>query len=200
MLAYTDLETNGYAGSAVLSVSVRVYEGDTKTTPQLDEPEIDSFFSYVGFDGPINRQAQAVHGIEDDTIREAPDFYEVRNDLRDWLKPFAYGQKITPAGHNYIAFDSSFAERLVGPAWYRSHIDYHVIDTAIYARMLKDAGLLKSDRCVLSPLAEYFGHSNESAHHADADTLMCRQVHCELVKILRPSFWRRVMRVFSPTF
>lgn len=64
--------------------------------------EIDSFSSLVKFDGQLSDYVQRLTGIKQSQLDEAPDWWSVRSELRDFLD----GVDVV-VGHN-VAFDISF--------------------------------------------------------------------------------------------
>ena len=194
-LVCIDTETNGLnLVDDILAISIRLLHPDGSPTDT-------EFYSLIHSDQPENKEAYDVNHISREDIQRAPHKEEVLVRLRDWWLKTSYGVVLSPMGHNFLGFDKPRVERLLGEANYRAMFHYHADDSMIIARSLQRCGLLPVDSCSLKNLAKFFNLKYESAaHNASSDTYMCGLVYSRLLKIQKPDFMTRLIRVIMPRY
>lgn len=187
-----DFETNGLTlDYDSLSISIRLLNEDGSPTDH-------EFYSLIYSDQKLNFEAIQVNQLKESDIRNAPRPEEVVHNFLEWRKSIT-DERFQMLGHCILTFDKPRLEKLFGDL-YNDLFDYHIQDTSVMARMLKDAGLLKVSSCSLNSLAEYFKIKNPQAHNASGDTWTTAQVFVRLNRILRPNLLTRVIRVLVPQF
>jgi len=193
-LACIDTETNGLnLTDDVLAISVRLLNPDG--TPTDTE-----FYSLIYSDQPENKEAYAINHISREDIQKAPTKEDLLVNLKDWWMKTNYGSLLSPMGHNFLGFDKPRVELLLGEANYRTMFHYHADDSMVIARSLQRCGLLPVDSCSLKTLAKFFKIKYESAHNASSDTYVCGLVYSKLLKIQKPNFRTRLIRVIRPKY
>ncbi|MBC7222862.1 MAG: UvrD-helicase domain-containing protein [Anaerolineae bacterium] len=146
-----DLETTGpspYYDDMVEIGAVTLDRGQQVGAP---------FHSLVRPSRRISREAQKVHGISQEDVRDAPPVDVV---LRRFL---AYVGDATLAGHNVARFDNAILDREIGKVLRRG-LTLPTLDTLEMA-----ARLLPRSRHSLQALLDHFGLPREEAHRALAD-------------------------------
>jgi len=187
-----DFETNGLTLEYdSLSVSIRLLNEDGSPTDC-------EFYSLIYSDQKLNPEATVVNRLQESDIRSAPRPEEVVQNFLKWRRDIT-DERFQLLGHCILSFDRPRLEKLFGEL-YNDLFDYHIQDTNVMSRMLKDAGLLRVTSCSLGVLAEYFKITNPQAHHASGDTWTTAHVFVRLNRILRPNLLTRVIRVFMPQY
>jgi DNA polymerase III epsilon subunit-like protein len=187
-----DFETNGLTPEDdSLSVSIRLLNEDGSPTDC-------EFYSLIYSDQKLDPEATAVNRLQESDIRNAPHPEEVVQNFLKWREDIT-DERFQLLGHCILIFDNPRLEKLFGEL-YRDLFDYHIQDTSVMARMLKDAGLLSVISCGLVTLAKHFKIENPQAHHASGDTLTTARVFVRLNRILRPNLLTRIIRVFVPQY
>jgi len=192
-LVCVDTETNGLAlTDAILSISIRLLEQDGTPTEK-------EFYSLIRTDQAINPAAHAVNKITREQIDAAPSTEEVIFNLNQWWVKTCYGAQLSPIGHNFLGFDKTRVELLLG-SLYNKMFHYHSDDSMVIARALQRCGMLPVTSCSLNNLAAFFKITHTEAHNASGDTYTCGLVYAKLQKILRPSIFTRLIRVLKPYY
>ncbi len=164
--AVVDVETTGlnpYMGHRLCEIAIVLQRGDQ---------EIEAFVRRVNPERPIDPRAQAVHGISDEELRDAPRFAEIAATVRDYLEDAVI------VGHN-VLFDVEF----LATEWRRLHWPpprAHLVDTLALARRWLE---LPSNRLV--SLASTLDISTDAAHSALGDARITAQVLYALTRMLR---------------
>ena len=113
---------------------------------------------------PISPEAQAVHGISDEDVKDCPTFAQIAQSLAQWMK----GCDI--AGYNSIKFDSP----LLAEEFLRADIDFD-----FRKRKLIDVQNIfhKLEQRTLSAAYKFYCQKDlENAHSAEADTLATYEI------------------------
>ena len=193
-LVCIDTETNGLdLTDDILAISVRLLYPDGSPTDT-------EFYSLVYSDQPENKEAYAVNHISREDIQRAPHREELIVKLKGWWLKIGYGKVFSPMGHNFLGFDKPRVERLLGEANYRAMFHYHADDSMVIARSLQRCGLLPVNSCSLDILARFFNLKYENIHNASSDTYICGLVYSRLLKIQKPDFMTRLIRVIRPRY
>lgn len=156
-LLFFDIESTGLnvATDRIVEISaVKVMpNGDTEIKTRRINPTI-----------PIGKEAQAVHGISDEDVKDCPKFKEIAKSLAAWMK----GCDI--AGYNSLKFDIP----LLAEEFLRAGVDYdfrkyHLVDVQnIFHKM--------EQRTLSAAYKFYCGKNLENAHSAEADTLATYEI------------------------
>lgn len=183
--AAVDVETTGLTSGVheIIQLSVTHFDADF-------EPTGVRFHAYIQALKPelADPKALEVNGLDlEELTKIAPTPAQARMSLINWKKEmFGEEAKIKPLGHNYAGFDKLFLEVFLN-TWYQEIFHYHITDTNLIARFLKDVGILKSEKTSLTKLCEFFGISYVNAHDAYADSLLTLKVYKELIKLVKPA-------------
>ncbi|MBR5250243.1 MAG: 3'-5' exonuclease [Bacteroidales bacterium] len=113
---------------------------------------------------PISPEAQAVHGISDEDVKDCPTFAQIAKSLAQWMK----GCDI--AGYNSIKFDIP----LLAEEFLRADIDFD-----FRKRKLIDVQNIfhKLEQRTLSAAYKFYCQKDlENAHSAEADTLATYEI------------------------
>lgn len=156
-LLFFDIESTGLdvAKDRIVEIScVKVMPGGaTEIKTRRINPEI-----------PISPEAQKIHGISNDDVKDCPKFKQVAKDLANWMG----GCDI--AGYNSMKFDIPLLEE----EFLRAGIDFdfhkrHLIDVQnIFHKM---------EQRTLSAAYKFYCHKDlEKAHSAEADTVATYEV------------------------
>ncbi|PWH20685.1 MAG: hypothetical protein DDG58_01540 [Ardenticatenia bacterium] len=136
-----------------------------------DGRELEAFTQRVNPERPIDPGAQAVHGISDEDLQDAPRFEEIAPVVRNYL------EHAVLVGHN-VLFDVSF----LAAEWRRLRWpppDVLLVDTLALARRWLG---LASNR--LTSVADALGISTDAAHSALGDARITAQVLYALMHLL----------------
>lgn len=113
---------------------------------------------------PISPEAQAVHGISDEDVKDCPKFKEIAKSLAQWIS----GCDI--AGYNSLKFDIP----LLAEEFLRAGVEFdfrkrHLVDVQnIFHKM---------EQRTLSAAYKFYCHKDlENAHSAEADTLATYEI------------------------
>lgn len=119
---------------------------------------------------PISPEAQAVHGISNEDVKDEPPFYKLAKSLAAWMK----GCDI--AGFNSLKFDIP----LLSEEFLRAKEDYGVdVDFDFRKRKLVDVQNIfhkKEQRNLIAAYKFYCGKDLTKAHSAEADTMATYEV------------------------
>ena len=113
---------------------------------------------------PISPEAQAVHGISNEDVKDCPTFKEIAKSLANWLEGCDF------AGYNSIKFDIP----LLAEEFLRVDIDFdfrkrHLVDVQnIFHKM--------EQRTLSAAYKFYCQKDLENAHSAEADTLATYEI------------------------
>lgn len=147
-----DLETSGSAphlGAGITEIgAIRIKAGEV----------LDTFSTLVNPGHPIPPYITALTGIDDETLRSAPDISEVISSLID----FVAGDETVFVAQN-APFDLSFVKAAAKAAnlqWPKQRI----VDTAILARKVLDRD--EAPNCKLGTLAKIFNAEIQPTHRA----------------------------------
>lgn len=156
-ILFFDIESTGLnvATDRIVEISaVKVFpDGTTETKTKRLNPTI-----------PISPEAQRVHGISDEDVKDCPKFSQIAKSLAQWMK----GCDI--AGYNSLKFDIP----LLSEEFLRVGVDFdfrkrHLIDVQnIFHKMEK--------RTLSAAYKFYCNKDLENAHSAEADTLATYEV------------------------
>lgn len=177
-----DTETGGLEPRkcGVCSVTLKV-TGEDKIKTIIIKPE-------EGVE--YNPRALEVNGftlaqLEKEGIPVAEAIMEINQFITD---NFGYGVRPFGLGHNVkfdIDFLDSMYERNTGQK-FSKQIDYHLMDTMMFAQMLHHAGIKRHSRFRLVDVyRELFGEDFKDAHTSNADVLATERVYLKQIGILR---------------
>ncbi len=113
---------------------------------------------------PISPEAQAVHGISNEDVKDCPTFREIAKSLAKWMEGCDF------AGYNSIKFDIP----LLAEEFLRAGIDFD-----FRKRNLVDVQNIfhKMEQRTLSAAYKFYCQKNlENAHSAEADTLATYEI------------------------
>lgn len=113
---------------------------------------------------PIPAQAQAIHGISDDDVKDEPKFAQIAKSLAQWMK----GCDI--AGYNSMKFDIP----LLAEEFLRAGVEFD-----FRKRKLVDVQNIfhkKEQRTLKAAYKFYCGQNLDNAHSAEADTMATFEV------------------------
>lgn len=113
---------------------------------------------------PITAEAQAVHGISDEDVRDEPEFRQLAKSLAQWMK----GCDI--AGYNSLKFDIP----LLAEEFLRAGVEFD-----FRKRKLIDVQNIfhkKEQRTLKAAYKFYCGKNLDNAHSAEADTMATYEV------------------------
>ena len=116
---------------------------------------------------PISPEAQAVHGISNEDVKDCPTFKESAKSLANWLEGCDF------AGYNSIKFDIP----LLAEEFMRAGADVDLFRRAKYVDV-QNIFHKKEERTLVAAYRFYCGKELEGAHSADADTLATYEVLC----------------------
>ncbi|MDX9782251.1 MAG: 3'-5' exonuclease [Bacteroidales bacterium] len=108
---------------------------------------------------PISPEAQSVHGISDEDVKDCPTFKEIAKSLATWMKGCDF------AGYNSIKFDVP----MLAEEFLRAGIDFD-----FRKRKLVDVQVIfhKMEQRTLSAALKFYCNKNlDNAHSAEADTV-----------------------------
>jgi DNA polymerase-3 subunit epsilon len=113
---------------------------------------------------PISPEAQAVHGISDEDVKDCPTFKQIAKSLAEWMS----GCDI--AGYNSLKFDIP----LLSEEFLRADVDFdfrtrNLVDVQNIFHKLEQ-------RTLVAAYKFYCGKNLEDAHSAEADTLATYEV------------------------
>lgn len=154
-----DLETTGLFAQNDRIVEIGAVRFDGSGRVQ------DRFISLIDPQRPMSPAAQAIHGITDADLRDAPTASEVLPQFLDWLGPAASTRLLA---HNAV-FDSSFLGSELARAG-RPLPSHEIIDTLALARVIWP----EAPGHRLATLAAFLGLDLSEAHRALADSLRVR--------------------------
>lgn len=119
---------------------------------------------------PIDPSAMAVHGITDDELKDEPKFWEIVDEVVEWLKDSELG------GYNSQKFDlPMLAEEIERTRCYR----HKSLDLDLHSKKMIDAQLIYfayEPRNLKAAHRFYCGCDFENAHAAEADVLATVEV------------------------
>jgi exonuclease, DNA polymerase III, epsilon subunit family len=159
-----DLETTGLDVNSVMIVQL----GAAKIS---DGKVVETFQTLVNPVCHIPEDATAVHGITDDMVLSAPEFYEV---LPDFYK---FTRGATLVGQNIFGYDMPILNRFA--KLYGYEFDNPIMDTLIMAK-----SKIRLPRYNLDMLCKHFDVSLSNAHKADCDALATAKCFIKLASIL----------------
>lgn len=160
-----DVETTGLDpawGHRLCEIAIVLWQGGR---------ELEAFTQRVNPERPIDPGAQAVHGISDEELQDAPRFMEIAPIVRDYL------EQAVLVGHN-VLFDVSF----LAAEWRRLRWpppEVTLVDTLALARYWLGLG---SNR--LTFVADALGIPSAGAHSALGDARITAQVLYALLRFL----------------
>ena len=108
---------------------------------------------------PISPEAQRVHGISDEDVKDCPTFSQIAKSLAQWMKGCDIG------GYNHVKFDIP----MLAEEFLRAGIDFDFRD-----RYLVDVQNIfhKMEQRTLSAAYKFYCHKDlDNAHSAEADTM-----------------------------
>lgn len=147
-----DVETTGldYTREKIIEFAgVKLVNGKIK----------DTFETLINAHQHIRKSSQAIHGISEEDLKDAPDEEEI------FPKIFEFIGDAPIVAHNAI-FDFSFLNR-TSKRLYNKQIDNNYIDTQM---MFKEV-YPQYESCGLDCLVNVFGFSNENRHRAMGDAM-----------------------------
>lgn len=157
-ILFFDIESTGLniATDRIVEISVvKVHpDGEVETKTRRINPTI-----------PISPEAQAVHGISDEDVKDCPTFKQVAKSLAQWMS----GCDI--AGYNSTKFDI--------PLLAEEFLRADVADFDFRKRKLVDVQTIfhKMEQRTLSAAYKFYcGKTLENAHSAEADTLATYEI------------------------
>ncbi len=156
-IVFFDIESTGLnvAYDRIVEISaVKVMpDGTTETKTRRINPTI-----------PISKEAQAIHGISQDDVKDCPTFKEIAKSFANWLS----GCDI--AGYNSTKFDIP----LLSEEFLRAGVDFdfrkrHLVDVQVIFH--------KMEQRTLSAAYKFYCHKDlENAHSAESDTMATYEV------------------------
>ncbi len=156
-LVFFDIESTGLnvASDRIVEIcAVKVMpNGDQEIKTRRINPTI-----------PISPEAQAVHGISNEDVKDCPTFKEIAKSLAKWMEGCDF------AGYNSIKFDIP----LLAEEFLRVGIDFD-----FRKRNLVDVQNIfhKMEQRTLSAAYKFYCHKDlENAHSAEADTLATYEI------------------------
>ncbi len=168
ILVFFDLETTGtdiFRSEIVEIAAVKVHlKGD-------DIRELGHFHSLIRPNKPVPASAQAIHGISDDDVRDAPHATEIIPGFLDFIGDAPL------AGHNIDSFDLPILKRYAGELLNRV-VQNLTLDTLPLSRRL-----FPDEPHRLTVLAEKFGIDTGTAHRALDDVRTNIEVFRKLTEI-----------------
>lgn len=150
-IIFMDLETSGtdVQNDRIVEISfVKYQNGEKEIKTRRINPGI-----------PIPKEAQDVHGISDDDVKNCPSFFQVAKSLYDYI------QGCDIAGFNSNRFDVPMLYnefQHAGIDW--DYSDVNFIDVGNLFKIL-------NPRTLSAAVLHYLGREHEDAHGAEADTI-----------------------------
>jgi DNA polymerase III alpha subunit (gram-positive type) len=158
-----DTETGGLSPkeNPVLEIAAKIYDDDGE--------ERDNFYSTYQPYRSVECKALAINNVLQ-RRKESDNLTEVTN-LIKWSSVVYQRFNPTLVGQN-LKFDLDFIDSLVEyygfKGWSRIW-NYHTLDTMHLAFILREAGVIQTEKFNLAALAKVYGVENSAAHTADAD-------------------------------
>ena len=161
-LVFFDIESTGLDVSKDRIVEISVVKVSPGAPGEPNKVEVKT--RRVNPTIPIPPEAQAVHGISDEDVKDEPEFRQIAKSLAQWLK----GCDI--AGYNSLKFDIP----LLAEEFIRADVDFD-----FRKRKLIDVQNIfhkKEQRTLKAAYKFYCGQNLDNAHSAEADTMATYEV------------------------
>lgn len=180
MFAVVDVETTGgYAsGHRMTEIAIVVHDGLR---------EVRRYSTLLNPNRPIPAGIQALTGITQEMVSEAPEFHEVSQEIREIL-----------AEHIFVAHNVNFDYAFVKQAFADIGITYNPrrLCSVRYARQVQKG--LRSYS--LKNLVAHFGLQNRAPHRAWGDAEVTAEILCKLLAVDTEGLWQRAIRKNSGQF
>ena len=161
-LVFFDIESTGLDVSKDRIVEISVVKVSPGAPGEPNKVEVKT--RRVNPTIPIPPEAQKVHGISDEDVKDEPEFRQIAKSLAQWLK----GCDI--AGYNSLKFDIP----LLAEEFIRADVDFD-----FRKRKLIDVQNIfhkKEQRTLKAAYKFYCGENLDNAHSAEADTMATYEV------------------------
>lgn len=161
-LVFFDIESTGLNIATDRIVEISIVKVSSTTPGAPNDVEVKTRRINPGM--PIPPEAQAVHGISDDDVKDCPKFAQIAKSLAQML------QGCDIAGYNSNRFDIP----LLAEEFLRAGVDYD-----FHKRNLVDVQNIfhkKEQRTLKAAYKFYCGENLDNAHSAEADTMATYRV------------------------
>lgn len=161
-LLFFDIESTGLNVASDRIVEISMVKVSPGAPGQPNDVEIKT--RRINPTIPISPEAQAVHGISDDDVKDCPTFRQIAKSLAKWME----GCDI--AGYNSLKFDIP----MLAEEFLRCDVDFD-----FRKRKLVDVQNIfhkKEQRTLKAAYSFYCGKDLENAHSAEADTMATYEV------------------------
>lgn len=179
LVLFCDVETGGLdpKTDALLSVGLAVLsDGEIVGSAHWDvQPE----------GRRVDPEALAVNGIDLDRHVRFAYSREVVAGLVATFCRTVFGEQPATLGGHVVSFDVGFLKELFVGRRYGTLFSHRTIDTAIIARFLMDAGLLRAESAGLGSVCEALGIVNPRPHDALEDALASAAAYAKMLKLVR---------------
>jgi DNA polymerase III alpha subunit (gram-positive type) len=175
-----DTETGGLnpKENPVLEMAAGVYAEDGSEKDSLHL----TFKPYL----PMDCKALAINGYFSRESGEGNNEYEIQKLIR-WSTQAQSKYQPILVGQN-LKFDLEFMDSLTsyyGFSGWSKMWNYHTLDTSQIAFILKEAGILNTERFNLAALAKAYGVENKNAHTAMSDVKTTATIFFLMLKQIR---------------